>query len=436
MTARTEAMPLQRGACPGLSAPMATGDGLLVRLQPVGTVSLAAFAVLCAVSRRHGNGVIEVTSRGNIQIRGLAERSASLFASDVAALAIAAADGVSILCNPLAGLDADECIDTVTLADELRRVLGGRRFAARLRAKTSIVIESGGALDPAKVAADIRLSAGPMGAEIMFAVAVGGDRGGAAPLGLVAHRNVSEAVTRLLEVLAERGRHCSARDILAVAGDTPFRAALGDILSPADMEFRRRGNERDVIGTHALHDGSLACGIGLAFGHSDAAALERLAHAAADADASGFRAAPGRALLAVGVARERAARFAAAAETLGFISRADDPRRRIVACAGAPICGAAHIAARAMAPNIAAAVAPFVDGAMTIHVSGCAKGCAHAAPAAVTVVGTPAGCALVANGTARDVPFAVVAAADLTAAMTRFARGGMNETAVSENSYV
>ncbi|MGB7036947.1 MAG: hypothetical protein WBD71_15650, partial [Xanthobacteraceae bacterium] len=326
MTARAQRVPLYRGACPGLSAPMATGDGLLVRLQPVGTVSLAAFAVLCAVSRRHGNGVIEITSRGNIQVRGLAERSASLFASDVAALAIAAADGVSILCNPLAGLDTDELVDTVTLADELRRVLGGRGFAARLRAKTSIVIESGGALDPAEVAADIRLSARPMGEEIMFAVAVGGDRAGAAPLGVVAYRNVSEAVTRLLEVLAKRGRHCSALDILAVAGDAPFRAALGDILSPADMETRRRGNERDVMGTHTLHDGSLACGIGLAFGHSDAAALERLAHAAADAGASGFRTAPGRALLAVGIARERATDFAAAAEKLGFITRASDPR--------------------------------------------------------------------------------------------------------------
>ena len=46
-----------RGACPGLSAPMPTGDGLLVRLLPIGTVPLAAFAELCAAARKHGNGV-------------------------------------------------------------------------------------------------------------------------------------------------------------------------------------------------------------------------------------------------------------------------------------------------------------------------------------------------------------------------------------------
>ena len=88
-------------------------------------------------------------------------------------------------------------------------------------------------------------------------------------------------------------------------------------------------------------------------------------------------------------ADRRASAFAAAAEQLGFIVRADDPRRHVVACAGAPICASAHIAARALAPLIAAAAAPHLDGSFTIHISGCAKGCAHPAPAALTVVGTP-----------------------------------------------
>ena len=85
---------------------MPTGDGLLVRLLPSGTIPLAAFAALCAAARAHGNGVIEITSRGSIQVRGLTAASAPQFASAVAALDIAAEDGVPIHCNPLAGLDA------------------------------------------------------------------------------------------------------------------------------------------------------------------------------------------------------------------------------------------------------------------------------------------------------------------------------------------
>ena len=33
--------PYRRGACPGLSAPMQTGDGLLVRMRPIGTMAPA-----------------------------------------------------------------------------------------------------------------------------------------------------------------------------------------------------------------------------------------------------------------------------------------------------------------------------------------------------------------------------------------------------------
>ena len=73
--------PSRRGACPGLSAPMATGDGLLARFRPDGTISLDAMAGLCDAARAHGNGIIEITSRGSIQVRGLTD--AATFADAV-----------------------------------------------------------------------------------------------------------------------------------------------------------------------------------------------------------------------------------------------------------------------------------------------------------------------------------------------------------------
>ena len=62
-------IPARRGICPGLSQPLPTGDGLLVRLIPIGTIALDAFAALCAAARAHGNGIVEITARGNIQVR-------------------------------------------------------------------------------------------------------------------------------------------------------------------------------------------------------------------------------------------------------------------------------------------------------------------------------------------------------------------------------
>jgi len=421
MTVTATAIPPRRGACPGLSAPMPTGDGLLVRLMPIGTVSLAAFAQLCAAARRHGNGIIEITSRGSVQVRGLKDDSAPRFAASVAALDIAADDGVPVLCNALAGIDAEEIFDTAVLAADLRAALAQRSSAAELDAKVSIVVDGGGALGLAKIPADFRLTAEVFNGDVVLRVGAGGDDRKEADVGIVAPGHGVEAVMRSLAVVAARGHEARARDVLLIGGADVFRAALAELLVARPPKLASRSGE--PIGLHPLRDGSLACGIGLAFGHADATSLERLSDAANAAGAGGLRAAPGRVLMVIGLTAATAPAFAAVAEQLGFIVRADDPRRFVVACAGAPICASAHIAARAIAPGIAEIAASYVSGARMIHISGCAKGCAHAADAALTVIGTPQGCALVAGGSAHDEPFAAVATGDLPAAIAQYVSG-------------
>jgi precorrin-3B synthase len=424
----TTIAPMRRGACPGLSAPMPTGDGLLVRLHPTGTIPLAAFAELCRAARRHGNGIVEITSRGSVQVRGLSGETALQFAADIAALGIAADDGVPILCNPLSGIGAEEIFDGAALAAELRRALTRAALAKKLNAKVSVAIDGGGALSLAGLSADVRLRAQRANGDVVLHVAVGGDDATAIGLGNIDPSQGVEAAVRSLDVIARHGRERRARDIIARQGDAVFRAALAETLIPVDLresenpepDSRLRGNERKAVGTHPLRDGSFACGVGLAFGHSEAMVLERLTEAANAAGAKGFRAAPGRALFTIGL--PRMSTFAVAAQKLGFVTRADDPRRNVFACAGAPICASAHIAARALAPAIASHIAPLRDDALTVHISGCAKGCAHAAPAALTIVGTPEGCALVADGSARDAAFTFAAAEHLPEAITRFAR--------------
>ncbi|TIT84079.1 MAG: precorrin-3B synthase, partial [Mesorhizobium sp.] len=99
----------RRGACPALSAPMQTGDGLLVRLNPVaGGLAPKSLTGLCESALRHGNGIMEVTARGSLQIRGLTAESARLLAAEVDALGIAVRTGVPVETGPLAGIDPQE----------------------------------------------------------------------------------------------------------------------------------------------------------------------------------------------------------------------------------------------------------------------------------------------------------------------------------------
>jgi precorrin-3B synthase len=413
------ASPLRRGACPSLSAPMQTGDGLLARLLPTGTISLDAFRGLCAAARQHGNGIIEITARGSIQVRGLNAASAIRFPTVIAGLDIAVADTIPVLSNPLAGLDADEIVDAGEIAAALRRALAKTPLPQYLAPKISVIVDGGGAIGLGRLVADVRLHAKRSDDQVVVQIGVAGDQTNAMSLGTVALDHAVEATLHILDLIARSGHGARARDLVAADAGEAFRTAIADFLVPDAPEVDER-KPTEPIGTHRLRGGAHACGFGLAFGHADAAALEELMKSAAAQGATGLRPAPGRTLLIVGLAQEPATALAAIADNLGFIIRADDPRRYVFACAGAPICTSAHIPARAMAPRVTDIAATRLGPSFNIHISGCAKGCAHPKRTALTVVGTPSGCALVADGGPRDVAFATVTVDELPAAVARF----------------
>lgn len=61
-----------RGWCPSVHAPMPSGDGLLVRVKPFGgRISAAQLRALTDAVQAYANGVVELTSHGNLQIRGV-----------------------------------------------------------------------------------------------------------------------------------------------------------------------------------------------------------------------------------------------------------------------------------------------------------------------------------------------------------------------------
>jgi precorrin-3B synthase len=223
----------------------------------------------------------------------------------------------------------------------------------------------------------------------------------------------------MLRQIAALGPQARAGDLLRARGIDALREQFGIASAPAP----ERRPSAQMVGRHQLRDGSLALGIALPFGHAEADALAELARRAALHGVRTIRPAPDRVLMLIGVSPARAPSLAAAVAALGFIVDADDPRRRIAACPGAPACASGYIAAR----ELAAALAPRLAGSpagIAIHISGCAKGCAHPAPAALTVVGDAQGCGIVRNSTARATPSRHVAPADLAAEVAHlFATG-------------
>ena len=60
---------------------------------------------------------------------------------------------------------------------------------------------------------------------------------------------------------------------------------------------------------------------------------------------------------------------------------------------------------------------PLAGEGLAVHVSGCAKGCAHPTPAPLTIVGTEQGCGIVANDTARATPSSYLDPSELVTAL-------------------
>ena len=101
-----------------------------------------------------------------------------------------------------------------------------------------------------------------------------------------------------------------------------------------------------------------------------------------------------------------------AAPTLPWlITDPADPRLRVIACTGAPGCVQAHQATR----DLARTLAPFVPKGTMLHVSGCAKGCAHPAPAPYVLVGKSEGFGFGQNARADGLTHAPLTAAALVA---------------------
>lgn len=383
MTPAPHPAPVIRGWCPGALRPMPSGDGLLVRVRPPGgRLTPEQAAGLARTARAHGNGLIDLTARANLQVRGVTPDSHAPLLDDLAALGLidpAEEARPAITRSPLgaeAGLAA-------ALADALRD-------APPLPDKFGLVLDPGPDRWLAAVPGDIRIERGAGGDLILR------------PDGLPAGRPVSEPKVPALALALARwfvaaGGAVKGRGRMAAliaAGARPPEALSGAV---------RPAPARPAPGPGLRPQGALAA---LAFGQIAADTLAGLAALGRD-----LRPTPWRMLLVEGADRMPV--------LPGLIADPADPLLRVVACTGAPGCPQALGDTRSLARGLA----PLVPAGGLLHVSGCAKGCAHPGPAPLTLFAAGAGFAAVRAGRAGD-PGPVIAAADLPRVLPRFLSEG------------
>lgn len=358
--------PRIKGWCPGAWRPMATGDGLLVRVRPpLGQLSLQQVEALCDAAETFGSGLIELTSRANIQLRGVSEANWPPLMAFLVEHQLVSDDPQAERQPQLMLAPAwQEGDDTHTIA-RLLQTRGSE--LATMPGKIGIAIDTGKAPVMCDSAADFRIERSTEGGLIVRADGYECGTAVNEPEAAV------EQLIRLTHWFVDSGGWDSGRMRRHTAPLPDWATADTAPASPG---------EKLALGEHS--NGMV---VGLPFGR---VAANTLREAVSQTNVHTVQVTPWRRLLLKDC------------DTLpavdGLIRHNSDPRLAMDACPGAPYCEQASVATQPLAERLSG------WAATTVHISGCAKGCARQRPAALCLTGREGRFDVIVNGRADSAP--------------------------------
>ncbi|WP_349268611.1 sulfite reductase [Mycolicibacterium parafortuitum] len=351
-------------ACPGALQTHRAADGDLVRIRlPGGAITAAQMETVAQASIELAASTLELTSRANLQIRGVRDPAAvAALLADAGLLPSTSHERVrNIVASPLSGRAGGLCdvrglvaaLDTAVQADPALAALPGRFLFGIDDGRGDI---SGLGADAGVHALDTSTAA------VLLA---GRDTGVRIPL--------DAAVDELLGVarrfLDLRGKHWRVREL-----DDPMLLVRGrDAAAPPGATWPPV--TRPPIGWIDQDDGRIALGAAVPLGVLDAQLARYLAAVEAPMAVT-----PWRSMLLFDLEEEVADVALRVLAPLGLIFDENSPWLSVSACTGSPGCAQSAADVRA---DAAAAVDPAAPGHR--HFVGCERACGSPAHAEVLV---------------------------------------------------
>jgi precorrin-3B synthase len=400
-----------KGWCPGALRPMQSGDGLVVRIRPpLGRLTPAQAKAIANAADTHGNGIIDLSARANLQLRGVTEASHGPLIDDLRAQDLIDPDIETETLRNLIVTPFRDIPPTPSLPHN-----GGREALAPGAVRSGDILRlpsppwrgAGGGGHPA---ATTDATTGALAAALTAALTrmprLPGKFGFAldsGPQPVLTGASVDIRVERAEDgrlILRPEGHPFGqpvtdlAADAIAMAewfvasgGITNGRGRMAaliirGIVPPGCTLAPAKPLPTPQPGLHP--DGAL---VALVFGQMRAATLHGLAALGLE-----IRPTPWRMLFLVGAT--------ALPRVPGLITDPADPILRVTSCTGAPDCPQALGETRALARTLAA----HLPQDLHLHLSGCAKGCAHPGAADLTLVASASGYDLVLQGIASATP--------------------------------
>ena len=335
-----------KGWCPGVLDPMETGDGWLLRLRvPGGTITADGLRIVSGVAERYGSGLVDITARANLQIRGVVLDSIRAAVDRLVDAGLALADAAvdarrAVVASPLTGHDpASVCDAGPVVADIVTRLVA--ELDGTLPSKFGVVVDDGGSWPLGDVDGDVRVQASAAGWVVHVR--------DAASFGPIS--DPAEAVLGAARLCIARGARMDR-----VAAVIPADLAIAQPARTLGLGRHRDADRCNLVAAPFL-------------GRLDAETLADIADVAERCRAA-VRLTPDHSIALCGIAADDAPAGLAAMRGLGLVVDADDGRAMVSACVGTRGCASAHADTWAAAVQLAAR-SPMSRA----HLSGCAKGC-------------------------------------------------------------
>ena len=365
--------PQAKGWCPTTLVPMQSGDGLIVRIKPAfGRLTSDQAKAVADLARLYGNGFLDITSRANIQIRGVDEAALPSLIAALQGHDLASTDEARDRLNLILAPFTDETMIGYHCA---KRLYEATVSLPELPAKFGFAIDTGEKRIIANASADIRIETDQSGALIIRCD--GCDTGFQTSL----DRMIGDIQKVLAWYLAQKQE--GAR--LARMAQYAYAQKV-----PKDFRLITPNEKQDDVRVGARKDAGYDI-LGVPFGQCHADSLSQLAMHTKQIE--------------VTVNRCLVVDTGAGAKT-DFITKPDDGRLAVIACPGAPACASATMATRnlaeELASNITASAGLSCD--KTYHISGCTKGCAAPRATDICIIGDGAHYAIIENGCAWEPP--------------------------------
>jgi precorrin-3B synthase len=369
--------------CPGVLRLAEAADGLLARVRlPGGLVSAEQLRVLARLADELADGRVELTSRGNVQLRGLTAAAASPLTSELVQAGLLPSlshDRVrNVLASPLAGLDRGS--ELTGIVRSLDAALCARPRLAELPGRFLFAVDDGRG-DVAGLGADVVATVRADGA-VVNGLGVG--TAGGVPGKL--RDDIAAAMLACAEAFLELRVELDLgawRIADLPAGPERVRALVAERLGLAAAPQETAASQATrPVGLTPGREGAGGSVVLLApLGRLTSAQVSWVADHVVEQAA---RITPWRSVVlpclddAAGVLREAAG--------LGFGTDDASPWLRVTACAGRPGCASALADVQADAAGFAARWPGRI-----VHVSGCARHCGRPTATEIDVTATNEG---------------------------------------------